>query len=97
MKRITVWEENLIQPKQKTFQDVINFTNKLNAQLLHLRGYVASVEPKLTAGSKERLQDLLQQWQGYKATHDAIINEEMTDFNTLFKALDIPAIILTKE
>ena len=97
MKRITVWEENLIQPKQKTFQDVINFTNKLNAQLLHLRGYVASVEPKLTAGSKERLQDLLQQWQGYKATHDTIINEEMTDFNTLFKALDIPAIILTKE
>ena len=23
--RITTWEQNLIQPKQKTFQDVINF------------------------------------------------------------------------
>jgi hypothetical protein len=97
MKRITAWEENLIQPKQKTFQDVINFTNQLNAQLLNLRGYVASVEPKPTAGSTIRLQDLLQQWQGYKQEHDAIINQEMTDFNALYKALDIPAIILTKE
>ena len=35
-KRINSWEENLIQAKQKTFQDVINFNNKLNAQLIQL-------------------------------------------------------------
>jgi photosystem II stability/assembly factor-like uncharacterized protein len=93
-KRITTWEENLIQPKQKTFQDVINFSNKLNAQLLHLRGYVAAVEPKVTAGAKERLEDLLAQWQGYKREHDLIVNQEMSAFNRLYKELDIPAIIL---
>jgi hypothetical protein len=92
--RITTWEENLIQPKQKTFQDVINFPNKLNAQLLHLRGYVAAVEPKVTAGAKERLEDLLAQWQGYKREHDLIVNQEMSAFNRLYKELDIPAIIL---
>ncbi|MFD0796170.1 glycosyl hydrolase [Maribacter chungangensis] len=97
LKRITTWEENLIQPKQKTFQDVINFTNKLNAQFLHLRGYISSVEPKPTAGSKERLQDLMQQWQGYKKEHDAIVNKEMSAFNSLYKELDLPAIILTEE
>ena len=97
IKRITTWEENLIQPKQKTFQDVINFTNKLNAQLLHLRGYVAAIEPKVTAGAQERLQDLLKQWQNFKREHDAIVNEEMKAFNTLYKELDIPAIILSKE
>ena len=36
-KRINSWEENLIQAKQKTFQDVINFNNKLNAQLIQLK------------------------------------------------------------
>ena len=46
-KRITTWEENLIQPKQKTFQDVINFNNQLNADLLHLKGFVDVAEPKL--------------------------------------------------
>jgi photosystem II stability/assembly factor-like uncharacterized protein len=95
--RITTWEENLIQPKQKTFQDVINFPNKLNAQLLHLRGYVAAVEPKVTTGAKERLEDLLKQWQRYKQEHDLIVNQEMSSFNSLYKELDIPAIILDEK
>ena len=97
VKRITTWEENLIQPKQKTFQDVINFENKLNSQLLNLRGYMDVAEPKVTVGAKARLQDLLAEWKTFKTEHDAIINTEMEDYNTMFKALDIPAIIMSKE
>jgi photosystem II stability/assembly factor-like uncharacterized protein len=97
VKRITKWEENLIQPKQKTFQDVINFTNRLNAQLLNLRGYVDVAEPKVTEGAKQRLQDLLGQWSTFKKEHDAIINTEMKAFNDLYDELGIPAIIMTKE
>ena len=41
LKRINSWEENLIQAKQKTFQDVINFNNKLNAQLIQLKSYIS--------------------------------------------------------
>jgi hypothetical protein len=55
---------------------------------------VAAVEPKVTAGAKERLEDLLAQWQGYKREHDLIVNQEMSAFNRLYKELDIPAIIL---
>ncbi len=40
MKSIVDWENNLIQPKQKTFQDVINFENKLNAEFNMLRSKV---------------------------------------------------------
>ncbi len=94
MKRISTWEENLIQPKQKTFQDVINFNNKLNAQLINLSGYIDSADPTVTAGAKERLQDLLKDWKVFKAERDAIINKEMGDYNTKFKELDIPALIL---
>ena len=96
-KRITQWEENLIQPKQKTFQDVINFTNKLNAQLMNLHGYVDVAEPKVTAGAKQRLQDLLGQWRVFKTEHDAIINTGMKEFNQLYQELGILAIIMTEE
>lgn len=97
VKRISTWEENLIQPNQKTFQDVINFENKLNAQLLNLRGYIDVAEPKVTAGAKVRLQDLLGIWRSYKAEHDAIINTEMASYNNLFRSLEIPALIVSEE
>ena len=35
----------------KTFQDVINFNNKLNAEFMHLKGYVDSADPAVTAGA----------------------------------------------
>ena len=97
IKRIISWEENLIQPNQKTFQDVINFENKLNAQLLNLRGYIDVAEPKVTAGAKERLRDLLATWNTFKTEHNTIINTEMKAYNTMFQSLNIPAIILPQK
>ncbi|MDT0539005.1 VPS10 domain-containing protein [Croceitalea sp. P059] len=96
-KRITAWEENLIQPNQKTFQDVINFNNQLNADLLHLKGFVDVAEPKVTKGAKERLKDLLADWLTYKNEKNAIVGKEMNDYNQLFKSLDLPALILNEE
>jgi hypothetical protein len=52
--RINSWEENIIQAKQKTFQDVINFKNKLNAQLIQLKSYLDQADPKVTNGATER-------------------------------------------
>lgn len=94
IKRIDEWESHLIQPKQKTFQDVINFNNKLNAQFIALSGYIDQADPKLTQGAKERLSDLLSAWEGYKNEHDRIITTEMATYNNQFKALNLPAIIM---
>jgi len=93
-KRINSWEENLIQAKQKTFQDVINFNNKLNAQLKQLINYLDQPDPKVTKGAKERFDDLMKDWQVYKNDRDAIINIEMKAYNTLYKSLQIPALII---
>ncbi len=93
LKRINSWEENLIQAKQKTFQDVINFNNKLNAQLIQLKSYIDQADPKITNGAKERFNDLVNDWQVYKNERDAIINTEMSDYNALYKSLNIPALI----
>ncbi len=96
VKRIVSWEENLIQAKQKTFQDVINYNNKLNAQLIHLKGYIDVAEPQVTAGAKERLADLQKDWQVYESERRAIVDEEMKNYDEVFKELKLPAIILPK-
>ena len=97
LKRINSWEENLIQAKQKTFQDVINFNNKLNAQLIQLKSYIDQADPKITEGAKERFKDLTKDWQVYTEERDAIIKVEMNVYNDLYKSLNIPALIIDVE
>ncbi len=97
LERITVWEEKLIQPNQKTFQDVINFRNQLNAEFMNLKDFVDVAEPKVTNGAKERLRDLLAQWKTYEDEKNAIVNDGMKAYNDMFKSLEIPAIILSEE
>ncbi|MEM7484280.1 MAG: glycosyl hydrolase [Bacteroidota bacterium] len=94
IKRIETWEEKLIQPKQKTFQDVINFNNQLNADFMHLKGFVASPEPKVTEGAKKRLRDLLAQWKVFENEKNTIVTNEMTNYNSMYSALKLPAILL---
>ena len=50
--------------------------------------------PKITNGAKERFKDLMEDWQVYKNERDAIIETEMNAYNTLYKSLDIPALII---
>ncbi|NAY92579.1 glycosyl hydrolase [Muricauda sp. JGD-17] len=97
LERIKNWEEKLIQPKQKTFQDVINFHNQLNAEFMYLKGFVDVAEPKVTQGAKERLNDLLRAWKSYEDEKNAIVGSGMKAYNDLFRSLEIPAIILTED
>ena len=94
IKKINAWERQLIQPDQKTFQDVINFNNKLSSQLMHLKGYIEAVDPAITAGAKERLSDLINTWNVYQNERDDLMNKDMTSFNAQFSELNLPAIII---
>ena len=88
------WERVLIQPDQKTFQDVINFNNKLNAELMHLKGYVDSADPAVTVGAKERFDDLKKQWEASENALKALIENEIDAFNKEYNALGIPSLML---
>uniref|UniRef100_UPI00356AFAA9 VPS10 domain-containing protein n=1 Tax=Muriicola sp. TaxID=2020856 RepID=UPI00356AFAA9 len=92
--RIDRWEENLIQPKQKTFQDVINFHNQLNAELMNLKDYVDAAEPKVTQGAKDRYADLLNQWVQFEMEWQTIVKTEMLLFNAMYNDLELPALIM---
>jgi photosystem II stability/assembly factor-like uncharacterized protein len=91
---ITSWEENLIQPEQKTFQDVINFPNQLNAELMNLKSRVDGAVPAATAGAKLRLADLRSVWSLHQVALQKIISEEVAGFNAKYKEMGLPALIL---
>ena len=61
---------------------------------LFLKGSLDAADPKVTEGSKVRLQDLMKDWKVYQDERDAIINTEMNSYNEMYKTLNIPALIL---
>lgn len=92
-KKITDWIERVIQPRQETFQDVINFPNKLNAQFLYVYNIIDSSNPPITNGAKKRLNDLQEKWKERKQAMQKIIKEDVAAFNELFNKNNIPAVI----
>lgn len=95
--KITAWIERIIQPDQETFQDVINFPNKLNAQFLYLYGIINSSNPPVTDGIQQRYRDLQQKWTERKQAKENLIDNELADFNALFEEHEIPAVITSAE
>ena len=94
LKKLQNWEEQLIQPKQETYQDVINYPNKLSSELLGLKDRIDTPDPRLTQGAKARLKDLLDSWHEYKIEMTQIIEEDVIIFNQLFRKSQIPALIV---
>ena len=93
-KKLKAWEVKLIQPKQKTFQDVINFNNKLNAEWMYLKGFVDSDDPKVTQGAKDRFQDLMEQWKTNEKELNSIIEVDFEAFESLYRSMEVPALII---
>ncbi len=96
VKKIETWENNLIQPKQETFQDVINFQNQLNTQLMSLKSFIDVADPRVTEGAKDRYADLKTQWESFASEKAQLIDVELKAFNDLYKELDLPAVILNE-
>jgi hypothetical protein len=98
IKKIEKWESNLIEPRSKNFQDVINFPNKLNAEYLQLRSTTDTHDPRLTQGARDRFQDVQSDWQKYKAQYNDLIQKDVSNYNKMFKENGLPALMTeTKE
>jgi hypothetical protein len=94
LEAIETWENKLIQPRQKTFQDVINFENRLNAELNMLRSKIDSYDPRQTDGARERSEELLEEWKELKDEMKEVVEEEIAVFNARYRQLELPALIL---
>ena len=93
-KKVGEWEELLIQPKQKTFQDVINFPNQLASELLYLKEAVNSSDPRVTEGAKQRAADLFKMSSSMQSQMNSIMQQELAAYNRLYQESGLSGIIL---
>lgn len=90
------WEQNLVQVRHKTFQDVVNMPSRLASEFMFLKGYLESHDPIVTKGAEERFEDLKGLWKEQKDELDYILEELLPDYNRLFKERDVPALLIEK-
>lgn len=96
IKKMTDWETNVIETRQKNGQDVINWPSKLNTEFFQLLGVADVHEPALTKGVMERRSDVDKQWATYKSDLQTIMNTDVAAYNQMFREKNIPAIVLDK-
>jgi len=94
VKRIGAWEKRAIQPKQETFQDVINFPSQLNAHYIHLIGVIDGGDPPVTDGARARFADLQEAWAALRTEMATILTEDLVGFNEIFARETVPAVIV---
>ena len=86
-------EEKLVQPKQKTFQDVINFRNGIAAQYGYLQTAVEGDGGPVTTGEEQRFPDLEKQWTGLREKVRGVLSD-VASFNKKMKDMGISAILV---
>ncbi|MFT5301551.1 MAG: photosystem II stability/assembly factor-like uncharacterized protein [Mariniblastus sp.] len=94
MSEINAWESKLVQNKQKTFQDVINYPNKFNIEMLMLGSQIDTNEPRPTVAAQERLTELTEQWESHKQELEGIISGSIAEFNSTYQKAKLPALII---
>jgi len=94
VKKITAWEEKLVQPKAQSNDDIINFVNKLSADYIFLKGEMDSNTPTITKGFTEQLAALDAIWQPLKRDHGMLVSKDIAAFNTLCKNSNLEKITM---
>jgi hypothetical protein len=94
IEKISTWESKLIQPKSQSYDDVINFVNKLSANIIFVHGEMNSNVPYVTSGAIARYEELHNEWLVYKNEMDALLKNDVAAFNALCRSLSIGNVLL---
>lgn len=92
--KLTAWEEKLIQPRSQSYDDVINFVNKLSANIIFVHGEVNANVPHVTAGQQARYAELHTEWMGYKSEMEQLLSGDVARFNALCRTLAVDHVLL---
>ena len=93
-KKMTEVEEELIQTKAKSGQDVLNFPVRLNNHLAALGGVVASADSAPTKQSYEVFDTVSKDVDVQLAKWKAIVSTDVSAYNNLVKQQEVPAVTL---
>ncbi len=93
IKKLTTWEEKLVQPKAKSNDDIINFVNKLTADYIFLKGEMDVNIPGVTKGQRDRLAELNAIWAPFK-TEYTDLQKLVEDYNSFCRNSGIEKITI---
>jgi photosystem II stability/assembly factor-like uncharacterized protein len=91
VKELEDWESNVLETRSTGGQDLINYAAKLNIEFFSLYRYIDAADPRVTAGAKDRLADLEQQWTTEKAKL-APIKGSIAKYNALVRSKQVDAV-----
>jgi len=83
LKKITAWDEDMIQRRSKAYDDVENFPNKFTANYLFLVNATESEIPQVNQPSLDRKKELDAVWGTLKNRGTEILEKDIPAFNKL--------------
>lgn len=94
--KLTSIEEELMQTKNESFQDPLNFPPRLDNQYAYLYGYVAGPDGPPTEGARTRFEDLNEQWAPIRDRLHTVLDTDVAEFNQRVRALDSDPVFIPK-
>ena len=92
VKKMKVWDEDMVQRRSKAYDDVENFENKFTANYMFLINQTESDLPRVNQPNVDRLKELNITWATLKAKADEIMNKDIPALNKLLWAAGVGAI-----
>ncbi|TAH17269.1 MAG: glycosyl hydrolase [Cytophagales bacterium] len=83
LKKITAWDEDMVQRRSKAYDDVENFPNKFTANYLFLVNATESEIPQVNQPSLDRKKELEAIWGTLKSRGTEILEKDIPAFNKL--------------
>jgi DNA repair exonuclease SbcCD ATPase subunit len=90
---LTSIEERIHQTKAESSQDILNFTPRLDNQLLYLQGVVESTVGAPLASSRERFAELEAELNGLLEELDAVVADRLPELERLLDEAGAPHVV----
>jgi len=84
LKKMTAWDEEMVQRKSKAYDDVENFPNKFSANYLFLINQTESDLPRVNQPSIDLMKQMNSEWAALKARAREILDKDIPAINKQF-------------
>ncbi|MBC2838475.1 glycosyl hydrolase [Robiginitalea sp. SC105] len=88
------WDKTMVQRLSKAYDDVENYVNGFTAEYLTAMNHGDSGIPRINEGTRNKIGELNQRWQGHKATARQLLDTRVAGFNTALKEAGVGVLYL---
>lgn len=90
---LQAWEDDIVQNKAKSNDDIINYVNKLTADYIFVKGEMDANTPYVTQGQQQQFEALHQRWEVLKQ-RKAKLEKDISELNAEIAKAGVGRIII---